>query len=107
MNVTDGTETVIEPPETDGRVWYPFTVSWSTGRHDAAVRGLGLSDGASGSDGVIAVPLTCQATRRAHRLDRPRTTYYEPPMGPDPDVGPATGVMPGDDGAYSSAPWAN
>ena len=29
MNVTDGTETVIEPPETDGRVWYPFTVSWS------------------------------------------------------------------------------
>jgi Tol biopolymer transport system component len=29
VNVTDGTESVFEPPEIDGRLWYPFTVSWS------------------------------------------------------------------------------
>ena len=28
-NVADGTETVINPPETEGWAWYPYTVTWS------------------------------------------------------------------------------
>lgn len=29
VNVADGSETLIEAPETDGQRWWPFTVSWS------------------------------------------------------------------------------
>jgi Tol biopolymer transport system component len=29
VDVADGTETLIEAPETDGQLWYPFGLSWS------------------------------------------------------------------------------
>jgi hypothetical protein len=33
VSVADGSETIIEPPETDGpdgpRCWYPYSVTWS------------------------------------------------------------------------------
>lgn len=47
-------ETVIEPPQTDGMVWYPFTVPWSpdgTTLLYAAWTGGGPPHG-----GMIAVP---------------------------------------------------
>ena len=58
VNATDGTETVIEPPETDGRVWYPFTVSWSPdGTTLLYVAWSVDAVGASGEAvGAIAVP---------------------------------------------------
>lgn len=55
VNVPDGTETVIEPPKTDGPdgpLWYPYSVAWSpdgtTLLYTAWTR--------VGGDGVIAVP---------------------------------------------------
>jgi Tol biopolymer transport system component len=53
VNVADGTETVIEPPEADGRVWYPSTVTWSP---DGATLLYTAWDLQSVSGGVIAVP---------------------------------------------------
>jgi Tol biopolymer transport system component len=55
VRVADGTETVIAPPEADGHVWYPFTVSWSpdgTTLLYAAWR----ADEETLPGGVIAVP---------------------------------------------------
>ena len=58
MSVADGTETVIEPPETDGPngpELVPLQRHVVTGRHDAALHGVEQSGGTS-ADGVIAVP---------------------------------------------------
>jgi len=57
VNVADGTETVIEPPRTDGpdgRVWYPFTVSWSP--DGTTLLYAAWSDAGGWPGGVIAVP---------------------------------------------------
>ena len=51
VNVPDGSETVIKPPETDGRLWYPFTVSWSP---DGTT--LLYTAWSGDADGAIAVP---------------------------------------------------
>ena len=53
VSVADGTETVIEPPEADGRLWYPSTVSWSP---DGTTLLYTAWDLQSPSGGVIAVP---------------------------------------------------
>lgn len=53
VNVADRTETVIEPPEADGRVWYPSTVTWSP---DGTTLLYTAWDLQSPSGGVIAVP---------------------------------------------------
>ncbi len=60
VNVADGTETVIEPPETggpDGRVWYPFTVSWSPDGTTLLYAAWSIeAKPLPGGMGVIAVP---------------------------------------------------
>jgi hypothetical protein len=53
VNVSDGTETVIEPPEVDGRAWYPTTVSWSP---DGTTLLYSAWTEESGSWSVLAVP---------------------------------------------------
>ena len=62
MSVADGTETVIEPPETDGPNgpvwWYPYSVTWSpdgtTLLYTAWSRGA--TPGSTGFAGMVAVP---------------------------------------------------
>jgi Tol biopolymer transport system component len=63
VNVADGNETVIEPPETDGPNgpvwWYPGSVTWSPDGTTLLYRAWGKADQAPGSleqRGVIAVP---------------------------------------------------
>lgn len=64
VNVADGKETVIAPPQTDGpngpEAWYPYSVTWSPDGTTLLYSGWRiavehLAVGASLSDGVIAV----------------------------------------------------
>ena len=66
VNVTDGTEKVIEPPKAEGQEWYPFTVSWSP---DGTT--LLYAAWTRVSDGVIAVPADkpSAATVLIHSVD--------------------------------------
>ena len=54
VNVADKSETVIGAPETDGQLWYPFTVSWSP--DGTTLLYAAWADDGEGEDGVIAVP---------------------------------------------------
>ena len=54
VNVADKSETVIEPPETDGQLWYPFTVSWSPDG-TTLLYAAWTEDGETLPGGVIAV----------------------------------------------------
>ena len=57
VNVTDGTETVIDPPETDGWVWYPSTVTWSPDGTTLLYTAWSFVDnGTDGRSGLLAVP---------------------------------------------------
>ncbi|WP_107771057.1 PD40 domain-containing protein [Nocardioides sediminis] len=53
--VADGSETVIDAPEADGRFWYPFTVSWSPDGSTLLYAAWTEDDDAL-PGGVIAVP---------------------------------------------------
>src|SRR5918997_3043450 len=55
VNVADGTQTAIEPPEADGHEWYPFTVSWSPDGTTLLYAGWNYDDETL-PEGVIAVP---------------------------------------------------
>ncbi|MEO5665617.1 MAG: hypothetical protein ABIR39_20305 [Nocardioides sp.] len=55
-NVADGTETVIAAPETDGEMWWPFTVSWSPDGTTLLYAAWTEDGEAPGTAGVIAVP---------------------------------------------------
>jgi Tol biopolymer transport system component len=55
VNVADGTEVVIEPPETGGAPWYPFTVTWSPDG-TTLLYAAWTEDGRRLPGGVIAVP---------------------------------------------------
>jgi dipeptidyl aminopeptidase/acylaminoacyl peptidase len=63
VNVADGNQTVIEPPETDrpngSAVWYPWDVTWSPDGTTLLYTAWSLGEqaaGNGGSSGVIAVP---------------------------------------------------
>ncbi len=61
VNVADGTQTVIEPPETDGPDgtvrWYPWTVTWSPdGTTLLYTAWSAYRPGSTGLDRVLAVP---------------------------------------------------
>lgn len=77
VNVADGTQTVIEPPETDGQVWYPFTVSWSPDGTNLLYEGWDSLGGETLPGGVIAVPadMPSDATVLTDALD-PVPNYY-------------------------------
>ena len=50
MHLVDGTERVIEPPQTEGLGWYPFTVAWSPDGETLLYTGWTAAGG-----GVVAV----------------------------------------------------
>jgi Tol biopolymer transport system component len=60
VNVADGTETVIEPPQTDGPNgpvrWYPWTVTWSPDGTTLLYTAWSDAPGRTEQQGVIAVP---------------------------------------------------
>lgn len=56
VSVANGTETVIKPPNADGREWYPFTVSWSPDGTTLLYTAWRV-DGRALPGGVIAVPV--------------------------------------------------
>ena len=58
MNVADGTQTVIAPPETDGPVlWYPWNVTWSPdGTTLLYTAWSAPRPGSTGLNRVLAVP---------------------------------------------------
>ena len=60
MSVADGTQTVIEPPQTDGPNgpvrWYPYTVTWSPDGTTLLYTAWSDAPGAPSDSGVIAVP---------------------------------------------------
>ena len=70
VNVADGSETVIEPPELDGRFWYPFHVSWSPDG-TTLLYAAWTEDSRSVRTGLIAVPadLPSNATVLTHSID--------------------------------------
>ena len=99
VRVADETETVIAPPATDGpdgpTRWYPYYVTWSpdgTTLLYSAWSQVAPSEPTSPT-GLIAVPADTPTdvtvltdTVHGHRR-------LQPPVGGDPDVGPATGVI--------------
>ena len=107
MNVADGSETVIEPPETDGpngpECWYPYSVTWSPdgttllysawSQCDVGTSPTGGSPFAWTTGGAVLgaeTPTNVTVLTDSSSLDGFR---LRPPMGPGPDVGPATGMM--------------
>lgn len=75
------------------RAWYPFTVSWSPDGTTLLYAAWRL-DGRALPGGVIAVPVDrpSDVTVLTDAIDR--VPNYHSHRWPDPDVGPATGVMP-------------
>lgn len=89
VNVADGTETVIKPPKTEQRAWYPFTVTWSPAGTTLLYMGWSQDEGSeSAPGGVIAIPAdpTRDVTVLSDSIDR--TGLLQPPLGPDPNAGP-------------------
>ena len=60
MNVADGTQTVIAPPQTDGPNgtvrWYPWTVTWSPDGTTLLYTAWSERPGSIEHDRVLAVP---------------------------------------------------
>jgi Tol biopolymer transport system component len=82
VNVADGTQTVIEPPEADGHEWYPFTVSWSPDGTTLLYAGWNYDDETL-PEGVIAVPADkpSDATALITGIN-PVPNYYSHRWGP-------------------------
>jgi len=83
VDVADGTETVIEPPMADGRVWYPFTVSWAPDG-TTLLYAAWSEDGKALPGGVIAVPadMPSDATVLTDAID-PVSDYYSHRWAPN------------------------
>jgi Tol biopolymer transport system component len=56
VNVADGSQTVIAPPQTDGLPWWPWTVSWSPDGTTLLYTAYSDAPGDSEQQGLIAVP---------------------------------------------------
>ena len=95
MSVADGNQTVIEPPETDGPNgpvrWYPFTVTWSPDGTTLLYTAWSDGPGSTEQEGVLAVPADTPSDVTV--LTDTATLPRKSPVGPHPELGPATGVM--------------
>ena len=101
VNVADGAEVVISPPETDGPDgpvrWYPYDVTWSPDGTMLLYSAWSQADPGESTlpNGLVAVPADTPTEVTVLADSDPAHRRLQPSLGPDPDVGPAAGNQTG------------